>query len=106
MGTLILTRNWHPFEAHRAELTALVVKGEFQGRGISRRLVEATRAHASSMGVEILEVGCRGGAPEEKVYPRLGFIKYGRLPGAIVEPSGERRVFDAVYFYQAVRISP
>ena len=106
VGTLILTRNWHPFEAHRAELTTLIVNGEFQGRGISHRLVESIHAHARSMGVEILEVGCRGGTPEEKVYPQLGFIEYGRLPGAVVEPSGERLAFDAVYFYQPVRISP
>jgi GNAT superfamily N-acetyltransferase len=106
VGTLILTRNWHPFEAHRAELTTLVVNDGFQGQGISHRLVDATHAHARSMGVEILEVGCRAGAAEEKVYPQFGFKEYGRLPGAIIEPSGERRVFDAVYFYQPVRTTP
>ena len=59
-----------------------------------------------SMGIEILEVGCRGGTPAEEVYRRLGFIECGRLPGGIVEPWGERRAYDEVSFYMPVVRTP
>lgn len=100
VGTVLLMRHSHPLEAHRAELADLVVHGDYQRQGIARRLVEESRAYAASMGIEILEIGCRAGTVAEKVYPRLGFLEYGRLPWGIIEPWGDRKVFDQVYFYQ------
>jgi len=100
VGTVILTRNSHPLFTHRAELGSLVVHGDYQRRGIARRLVEESRSYAQSMGIEILEISCRAGTPAEQVYPRLGFIEYGRLPQGIKEPWGDHNAFDIVYFYQ------
>ena len=42
----------------------------------------------------------RADTPAEQVYPRLGFVEYGRLPRGIKESWGDQRVFDMVYLYQ------
>jgi GNAT superfamily N-acetyltransferase len=102
VGTVTLRRNSHPLLAHRAELDSFVVHGDYRRQGIARRLVEESRARAAAMGIEVLEVQCRGRTAAEQVYPRLGFLEYGPLPRGIVEPWGDRKVFDVVYFYQPV----
>ena len=105
VGTVTLRRDPCPLFAHRAELDSLVVRGDHQRQGVARRLVEESRVHAVAMGVEILEVGCRAGTVAERVYPRLGFLEYGRLPRGIIESWGDRNVFDAVYFYQPLEFT-
>jgi acetyltransferase len=81
----------------------LVVKYELWGKGIARRLVVECKKQVLEMGIEILETGCRGGEPAEAIYPRLGFIEYGRLPGGLMEPWEDRKVFDEVYFYMPLK---
>jgi GNAT superfamily N-acetyltransferase len=103
VGTGTFVRNTHPLYAHRAKVGGLVVHPHYQRRGIARRLVEQIKAHAASMGLEILEVGCRGGTPAEEVYRRLGFVEWGRLPRGIVEPWGERKAYDKVSFYMLIK---
>ena len=102
LGTVMLKRNDHPLCAHRAELYDVVVCGYYQRRGIARRLIAECGTHAASMGVEILEIGVRGGTPAEEVYRRLGFIEYARLPQGIKELWDGGGVFDEVLLYQPV----
>lgn len=102
VGTGGMKRHSHPLEAHRAELVDLVVHGDYRRQGIARRLVEECYRHAASLGIEILETSCRAGTPAEQVYPRLGFIEWGRLPRGIIEPWGERTAYDLVCFYRPV----
>jgi len=102
VGTGILTQNEHPFKAHRGMVGSLVVHPDYQRRGIARRIVQAMHGYATDMGIEFLEIGCRGGTPAEQVYPRLGFIECGRFPRGLIEPWGERLVFDEVSFYMPV----
>jgi len=102
VGTVSLIRSPHPMLAHRAQLDDLIVHGQYRRRGIARRLLEESRAYAESMAVEILEVSCRAGTVAEQVYRRLGFVEYGRLPRGIIEPWGDRNVFDVVYLYQPI----
>jgi GNAT superfamily N-acetyltransferase len=102
IGTVTLICQPHPLQWHRAEVAGLVVGQDYQGRGIARKLVDTCREKARTLGISILEISCRAGEPAEQIYPHLGFIEYGRLPRGLVEPWGERKVFDQVYFYLAV----
>jgi len=102
VGTGMLTRNEHPFKAHRGTVGSLVVHPDYQRQGIARRIVQAMHGYATEMGIEFLEIGCRGGTPAEQVYPRLGFIECGRFPRGLIEPWGARLVFDEVSFYMSV----
>ncbi len=100
VGAVTLQRNPHRLRRHRAELGGLVVHSPYQGQGIARRLVDECRQRARAMGIDILELSCRGGEPAEEVYRRLGFREYGRLPRGLVETRGRRPEFDEVYFYE------
>lgn len=102
VGTAILIRNAHVLKPHRAEIAGLVVKYELWGKGIARQLVDACKTLALSMGIELLEVGCRGGEPAEEIYKHLGFIEYSRLPKGLKEPWDEQKVFDEVILYQPI----
>ena len=102
VGTGGLVRKTHPLHAHRGELVSLVVHPDYQRRGIARRIVEEVRRYAASMGIELLEVGCRSGTPAEQVYPRLGFVECGRLSRGIIEPWGAHTAYDEVSFYMPI----
>jgi GNAT superfamily N-acetyltransferase len=102
IGTGGLVRKAHPLHAHRGELVSLVVHPDYQRRGIARRIVTDLCRYAKEFGLTLIEVGCRGGTPAEQVYGRLGFVECGRLPAGIVEPWGDRRVYDEVSFYMSV----
>jgi len=103
VGTALLRRSSNPLCAHCADIEDVVVGGDYQRRGIARRMLECCRAEAARMGIEILEVSARAGTVAEQAYRGLGFIECGRLPGGLKEPWGEQKVYDIVYFYQPVR---
>jgi ribosomal protein S18 acetylase RimI-like enzyme len=103
VGFAVARREPHPLRRHRATLFDMVVCGEYQRRGIARRLVGALCEHVAELGVEIIETSARGGTAAEEVYRRIGFREYGRLPGGVVEPWGDRQVFDEAYFAMPVR---
>jgi len=103
VGSAVLQRKNHPLYRHRADLVGMVVCGEYQRRGIARRLIEALRDHAAQIGVTIFETSVRGGTPAEEVYRRVGFQEYGRLSGGIAETWGECGVYDEVFFWMPVK---
>ncbi len=78
----------------------MVVAGDYQGRGLARRLIEALCLHSAQMGIKIFETSVRGGTPAEEVYRKVGFQEYGRLPGGLMEPWGEQLVYDLVLFWR------
>ncbi len=96
-GAATLVRKPHHLRRHIGDVQGVVVAYRYWRRGIARRLIDALRTRAAAMGLDILEISCRGGTTAETVYRRLGFVEYGRLPSGIKEPSG--KVFDGVYFY-------
>ncbi|MBN2303941.1 MAG: GNAT family N-acetyltransferase [Anaerolineae bacterium] len=95
-------RESHPLFVHRATVSDVVVGIDFQKRGFSRLLNEALRSHAAEMGIEILMTSCRSGVEAEQVYPKLGFIEWGRLPNGIKEP-WNNTAYDEVCFYMPVK---
>jgi len=102
VGTVSLAVHEHGLRRHRAVVSGLVVSHRHTRRGVARRLIEACRAEAARLGCSILEISCRAGEPPEVIYPRLGFIEYGRLPRGLKETWGEGREFDEVLFYMPV----
>jgi GNAT superfamily N-acetyltransferase len=104
VGSATFQREAHHRRRHRAKLGGLVVSGEYQGRGIARRLVEALRDQAARWEIRILETSVRGGTPAEEVYRRLGFREYGRLPGGLLEPEGNLPILDEVFFWTPVTV--
>ena len=101
-GMVIIVREPHSLRQHRGSLFSLVVGATYQRRGIARQLIDQARQHARRMGIEILEISCRGATPAEHVYRRLGFEELGRLPNGLKEPWGDHHTFDEVSFYMPV----
>lgn len=104
IGAVTLIREAHRLRAHRAGVFGLVVHPAYQHQGIARQLVDELALHGQALGIEILEIGCRGGTEAEQVYRRLGFTEYGRLPQGLLETGAEPVSFDEVYFYRSVGV--
>lgn len=102
VGTVNLEVRQHGLRRHRAVVGGLVVSQPYTRRGIARRMIQACREEAVRLGCTILEISCRAGEPPERIYPRLGFVEYGRLPKGLKETWGDEREFDEVLFYMPV----
>jgi acetyltransferase len=102
VGTVNVEVQQHGLRMHRAVVTGLIVNQEYTRRGIARMLIQACREEAARLNCTILEISCRAGEPPEVIYPRLGFIEYGRLPKGLKETWGDKREFDEVLFYMPI----
>ncbi|MEM7128264.1 MAG: GNAT family N-acetyltransferase [Chloroflexota bacterium] len=102
VGCATLIRDTHPLRSHRAGLFGIVVHPHHQKKGIARQLVDSLSEQAQAVGIKILETSARADTGADLVYPRLGFTEYGRLPRGLLQPDGEKQVFDEVYFYRAL----
>jgi ribosomal protein S18 acetylase RimI-like enzyme len=71
--------------AHTAHIVGMMVGGAQQGRGVGRNLLDACIARARrTSGLELLTLSVTdGNTPAIRLYERLGFVRYGRLPRAI-----------------------
>ncbi len=100
IATTLVKFDPHPFRAHLCSLWDVVVNPAFQRRGICRRLIEEGKKRAAGKGKSMMLVSAwvsdSAGSTAATVYRRLGFIKYGRLPGGIIREEG---AFDEVMFY-------
>ena len=97
MGTVCLEVQQHDLSRHRATVMGLVVSEAYTRRGTARRLIQVCREEAARLGCTILEISCRAGEPPEFIYPRLGFMEYGRLPRGLKESWGDGREFMRSY---------
>jgi len=64
----------HLESEYRAEITGLIVDGDFQRKGVGRGLVERAEAWAREQGVHEISVRCRTTRPDaHSFYETLGF---------------------------------
>jgi GNAT superfamily N-acetyltransferase len=85
---------------HRGELFRFVVSENHRGKGIARGLLDAIRAEAKKMDIEMIDAAARANTQAEDAYRKLGFVEFGRLPGGLVMDPDE--IYDLVYFYLPV----
>ncbi|KAL5349660.1 hypothetical protein ACLOAV_004690 [Pseudogymnoascus australis] len=94
-GVASLVLPWSQTGNHRAWVEKLMVDGRLRQRGIARRLMDELERIAVEKGKWIL-VSCRlsemcstnkmklldteTGSKAEKVYPKLGYVEYGKIP--------------------------
>ena len=71
---------------HIGHVIGMMVRGETQGAGIGRALLDAciTEARAADGLVMLTLTVTAGNAAAVHLYERAGFVRYGRLPRAIV----------------------
>lgn len=80
----------------------ITVKKEWRGKGLGKRLMEETIKEGirNITGLKIIELGVFANNPiAKKMYEKMGFVEYGRLPKGI-QYKGE--LIDHIYMYKQV----
>ncbi|KUJ16770.1 uncharacterized protein LY89DRAFT_782045 [Mollisia scopiformis] len=80
----------------RGEVQKLLVPPEYRKMGVTSRMMAKLENVAREKGRKLL------GNPAEFVYPKLGYIKVGEIPGCDISPL-DGSLKTAVYFYKDMR---
>lgn len=95
-----------PIRTHLVEIVAMVVNTEYQGKGISSKLMEFGLRWAKQYGAEKALLSVRKGDKAEKIYAHQGFRAYGELKEGIKESWGNKIVYyDEVLMYKYLKDS-
>ncbi|KAH8656238.1 hypothetical protein BGZ60DRAFT_459478 [Tricladium varicosporioides] len=78
---MLSTPKFWPTGPWKAEVQKLLVKPEYRKMGIARKLMKMVEEIAIREGKGLLQLGTEVGSPAEMIYPRLGYIEIGVLPG-------------------------
>jgi len=104
-GTVMLDTDTPPNQAHRADVTKLLVHPDFRRRGLARRLMQALEAEAAARGRWLVTLDTRTGDSAEPLYRSLGYAVAGSLPYFCRATETER--YDATtYMYKVLAGAP
>jgi GNAT superfamily N-acetyltransferase len=92
---LILSDNGSGLRAHWRWVVRVMVHPKHQGRGYGRALMLAADDAARRLGLEALQLTCRGGTGVDGFYASVGYHEVGRVPRSIRLGPGEER--DEIY---------
>jgi ribosomal protein S18 acetylase RimI-like enzyme len=81
VGTVQLGYDTMPNQAHRAEVSKLLVHPAFRRRGIARALMAELERLAGELGRSLLTLDTRTGDMAEPLYASLGYRTAGVIPG-------------------------
>ncbi len=90
VGTVQLGYDTMPNQAHRADVSKLLVHPEFRRRGIARALMAALERRALELGRSLLTLDTRTGDAAEPLYASLGYRTAGVIPGYCRDPFADR----------------
>ena len=90
VGTVQLGHDTMPNQAHRAEVSKLLVHPLFRRRGIARALMAALERRARQLGRSLLTLDTRTGDSAEPLYASLGYRTAGVIPGYCRHPFEDR----------------
>ncbi|WP_169953133.1 GNAT family N-acetyltransferase [Microbispora sp. H11081] len=92
---LILGDNGSGLRTHWRWVLRVMVRPKHQGRGYGRALLRAADDAARSLGLEALQLTCRGGTGVDRFYASVGYREVGRVPRSIRVAPGDDR--DEIY---------
>ena len=99
IGTALLKKSQHILSSNRCELGDVVVNPAFQKQGIGTKLCQECFRYAKQIGCDYVLTSCRNNGTE-RFDQALGMEECGRIPGGILEPWGDKKVFDELIFYK------
>jgi GNAT superfamily N-acetyltransferase len=91
VGMVFLEQRPGPLFRHWAMIKRLQVHPSLQGKGIGKKLIDATHHLARGIGLERLFVTVRGGTGRESFYERHGYKLVARIPGVSRVGPGDDR---------------
>lgn len=101
-GSVQLDYDTPPNQAHRAEVTKLLVHPDFRRRGIGRALMRELEARANLLGRTLITLDTRTGDYAEPLYASLGYETAGIIPDFCRDPI-EDRMHPTTIMYKALR---
>lgn len=99
IGTALIKKSQHILSSNRCELCDVVVNPAFQKQGIGTKLCQECFRYAKQIGCDYVLTSCRNNGTE-RFDQALGMEECGRIPGGILEPWGDKKVFDELIFYK------
>ena len=98
-GTVQLVPAAQPNQAHRADIAKMLVHRRARRQGLGAALLLAAEAKARRLGRTLLTLDTETGSAGERLYARLGWVKYGEVPGYSASADGSRQD-GASFFYK------
>jgi GNAT superfamily N-acetyltransferase len=90
VGSVQLGLDVMPNQAHRADVSKLLVHPDFRRRGIARALMAALEQRAHELGRRLLTLDTRSGDFAEPLYASLGYMTSGVIPTYCRHPFEDR----------------
>lgn len=87
-GSVQLGIDTMPNQAHRADVSKLLVDPDFRRRGIATALMRAIELQARALDRSLLTLDTRTGDSAEPLYRSLGYQTAGTIPGYALDPAG------------------
>jgi len=101
VGTVQLDTGTPPNQAHRAEITKLLVHPDSRRRGIARALMAEIETVARARDRSLITLDTRTGDAAEPLYTSLGYETAGIIPGFCRDPIADR-LYPTTIMYKAV----
>jgi GNAT superfamily N-acetyltransferase len=98
-GTVQLIPALQENQAHRADIAKMLVHTRARRQGLGAALLLAAEAEAQQLGRTLLTLDTETGSAGERLYARLGWVKFGEIPGYATSADGSRRD-GASFFYR------
>jgi GNAT superfamily N-acetyltransferase len=96
-GTVQLILAPQENQAFRADLAKMLVHRRARRQGLGEALMRAAEDEARRIGRTLLTLDTQTGHAGERLYTRLGWTKFGEVPGYATSP--DRRTRDAASFF-------
>lgn len=87
-------------QPHRGDIFKMLVTRTARGKGIGAALMLAAEDTARHAGLTLLMLDTTTGQPAERLYSRLGWTCFGRVPGHALMPDGA--MSDTSFFYKVL----
>ncbi len=105
VGTGQLVRASMPNQAHRAEVSKVMVAPSARRCGVARSVMGAIETAARAQGLSLLTLDTRSGDSAEPLYLSMGYVAAGTIPGFARDVYTDR--LDATtYMFKQLHVSP
>lgn len=88
-------------QAHRADIGKLLVHTNARRQGLGAALMQAGETEAKRLGRTLLVLDTEAGSSGDRLYERLGWTRFGVVPGYAMMADGSRTA-DCAFFYKAL----
>ncbi|MDF1855174.1 GNAT family N-acetyltransferase [Pseudooceanicola sp.] len=100
-GCVMLDWDLPPNQAHRGEVTKLLVHPDFRRRHLGQDLIATLLAAAAAQGLRLVTLDTTTGSPAQGLYAAAGFNLAGSIPNFSRHPS-EDRLESTSYMYRVL----